>query len=102
MIDNAEAIRFVNEVVRPMAERLRDEFHRLSDAQLQWFGGINNLIANDGQEELADGREAEGISRLDGADIHLFMANALNVLAVLNGGGVMGVIAKPAVRQLAT
>lgn len=93
-ITNPQAIRFVNEQVRPLCERLRAlkaEFDALAPI---WYGGINTVITNSTQDAIADGREAEGVSRLTGADIHGAVAQFLGVTPNSE------IIAKPCVHAL--
>jgi len=93
-ISNPQAIRFVNEQVRPLCEKLRAlkaEFDALSPI---WYGGINTVITNSTQDAIADGREDEGISRLTGADIHGAVAQFLAITPNSE------IIAKPCVNPL--
>jgi len=93
-ISNPQAIRFVNEQVRPLCERLRAlkaEFDALAPT---WYGGINSLITNSAQDAIADGRENEGVSRLTGADIHSAVGQLLGVTPNSE------IIAKPCVNPL--
>lgn len=96
MITDPQAIKFANEQVRPLAEDIRALLARLAAAETVWYGGLNTLNPNDAQELLDDGREAEGISRLTGADINSFMAVALAMKAASNPE----IVAKPCVRPL--
>lgn len=94
-ITNPQAIKFVNEQVRPLAEELRAVMARLTSAQTDWFGGINALFPND-STAVADNRDAEGVSRLTGQDINSLMSTAIAVLGASN----TTIIAKPCVRPL--
>lgn len=95
MITDPNAIRFINEVVRPMAERAR-AFNLLTDnASTQWFSGINEMVPNT-LEAVDDGREAEGVSRLTGADVNSLMGIIINMKVASN----TDIIQKPCVRTL--
>lgn len=99
-VTNAEAIRFVNEVIRPMAERLRALTHLVESADTQWQNGIGTLMTADLAGNIMDGREAEGVSRLTANDVVLLMAQVETIKTQLTGVGVQSVIAKPCVRPL--
>jgi hypothetical protein len=99
-ITNTEAIRFTNEVVRVKAEQLRALKAEVDAVMAAWFGGINTLIPNDAGEALSDGRENEGVSRLNGADINSLVAQLAGIQTALDVEGVAGVISKPCVRAL--
>ena len=98
-ITNAEAIRFTNEQVRPMAEQLRDLQAVAEDMAGHWNGGINILFPND-SSAVDDGRDAEGASRLAGTDINNFITQVNTLLTQFAGAGVMDVIRKPTIRPL--
>lgn len=95
MIDDPQAIKFVNEVIRPMAESARAIVARVEDAKTAWFGGLNQMFPND-STAVDDGREAEGISRLTGQDIN----SVMSVLIAMDDQINAEIIAKPCVRPL--
>lgn len=97
-IENPEAIRFVNEQVRPSAEKIRGLKAEIDATMVAWFAGVDASIPNDAREVLADGREGEGVSRLTGADIHNFMARLASIQEGLSGKET--IIEKPCVRPL--
>lgn len=93
-ISNPQAIRFVNEQVRPLCERLRAlkaEFDALAPV---WYGGMNTIIGSSAQDSIADGREAEGISRLTSNDVTNAVAQFLAITPNSE------IIAKPCVNPL--
>jgi len=98
-IDNAEAIRFSNEVVRPLAERVRDLNVLCENAMAVWYGGMNSDFPND-STAVDDGREAEGVSRLTGGDVNSFMGQLATFVSQMDGAGVSDVVLKPCVRNL--
>lgn len=99
-ITNAQAIRWVNEVARPMAEQFRALKAEVDAALVQWWGGgLSAMFPNDASP-VADGRESEGVSRLTGADINSLVTQLAAFQAALNQAGVADVIAKPCVRAL--
>lgn len=92
-ITDAEAIRFCNEVVRPLCEELRALRVRIVAAQTQWFLGLNTVFAAPA-DTVEDGRAAEGVSRLTAADV----TNAVAQLLAVDPNA--QIIQKPCVRQL--
>ena len=68
-ITNPEAIRYANEMIRPLSEQLRGVLFQLESLE-EAVQRIMPMIPNDATEIVEDGREAEGISRLTGADVH--------------------------------
>lgn len=94
-ITDPEAIRFVNEQVRPLCEKARAMAAEIGAMQTLWFGGLDAQFPNDATA-LDDGREAQGVSRLTGAQIQL----AVGVLIAMLGQVNADVIAKPCVRPL--
>ena len=99
-ITNPEAIKFTNEQIRPMAERLRAIKVEIDSMMVDWFNGMNALIPNDVNEALEDGREADGVSRLNGDDIVGLIIVVQGIQATLNTAGYTDRIAKPTVRPL--
>lgn len=99
-ITNAEAIRFVNEQIRPMAERLRDLNALLDDTQARWFGGGISSFFSLGTDTVDDGRDSQGVSRLTAQDVTNLMTQIGTIVAQFDGAGVMDVINKPTVRPL--
>ena len=94
-----QAIKFTNEQVRPMAERLRGLKAEIDASLVQWFDGMNSEFSND-DTPVEDGRENEGISRLTGEDVNGLMFVLSEVQTVLNQPGYAERIAKPCVRPL--
>lgn len=92
-ITNPEAIKFANEQVRPLCEQVRALVAKIGSMQTAWFGGINTEFPND-TTPLADNRDAEGASRLTGADIN----SAINVLLAVAAASNGQIVAKPCVR----
>ena len=96
-ITNPIAIKFSNEVIRPLAEEMKLLKVRADQAMTDWYAGINTLFPND-SSPVQDGREAEGISRLTGADVNNLMGQVGVYKSQLEQPGVPQVIAKPCVR----
>lgn len=94
-ITNPEAVRFVNEQVRPLCEKARALAAEITAMQTLWFGGLDAQFPND-TTALDDGRDTQGVSRLTGAQIQLAVGVLLNMLGQANAE----IIAKPCVRPL--
>ena len=99
-ITDKRVVKFSNEVVRPLAEQIRDLYYRCKDAQVQWFGGLNALTINDANEKLADAREVEGVSSLSGADLNNMMTTICNHVTAIEKTGVLDIVSKPCVRSV--
>lgn len=94
-ITNPQAIKFCNEDIRPLAERIRALVAEIGSIQTRWFSGINTMFPNDGSA-VDDGRDAEGISRLIGSDVNSVMGIAITMASASNAE----IIEKPCVRSL--
>lgn len=103
MITDPEAIRFVNEVVRPLCERARALKADIDAARAAYDGGIGAFFFTHGNEPIDDKRESEGISRLTGNDVLAWVDFQLFAQKnALEAPGVQAMIAKPCVRTLVT
>ena len=96
-ITGPEEIKFVNEYIRPMCETIRYMKARGDDFAIKW-AGLSGGFPND-TSVVEDGRDAEGISRLTGADINA-VATVFNTLLGDIDATAETVIAKPCVRPL--
>ncbi len=102
-ITDPQAIRFCNEVVRPLCERFRALKADIDAARAAYDGGIGTFFYQHNAEAVQDGREAEGTSRLTGNDVLAFVDFVLyQQKAALEVTGVPELIAKPCVRSLIT
>ena len=98
-ITDPEAIKFVNEYIRPMCEQVRYMGARGSDFANKW-ALLGADFPVDPAEVVEDGREGEGISRLTGADINATAAVFLTLLASIGTPEAQATISKPCVRPL--
>lgn len=109
-IDNPQAIRYVNEVVRPLSEKIRALKAEIDASRVAYDGGIGDYFWNHGAEAVEDGREAEGVSRLTGNDVLAWnslvnydlkaVLDAVGTPATVQSVGGNVTIAKPCVRAL--
>jgi len=98
-ITNAEAIRFVNEQVRPLCEAARALKARIDAAQTQWYGGIDAHFAT-AEDTVEDGREDQGVSRLTAGDVTTAIAQLLKTATGQAAEWNDAVVSKPCVRAL--
>ena len=98
-ITEPQVTKYANEVVRPLAESLRALKARVDAALVTWDGTISTETPDDASV-LADEREAEGVSRLTGADINSFVAKLTGFQNLMELAGVEDTINKPCVRAL--
>ena len=98
-IVNPQVINYCNSVIRPLAEAMRSLDARCDAGLVTWFSQIAANCPND-SSPVADGREAEGVSRLTGADVNSFVAQMAAYQTALNQSGVADVVSKPCVRSL--
>ena len=98
-ITDAEAIKFVNEYIRPMCETVRYMGARGADFANKW-AQISGEFPNDPLEILEDGRDGQGVSRLTGADINAVATVFTTLLGEISGATAQAVISKPCVRPL--
>jgi hypothetical protein len=94
-ITDPRVIKFVNETIRPLAEEARLLKARVNDMNVKWSSEIQSLCPNT-TDLIADGRDAEGISRLTGQNVNdVQYALAVNIGALVDAS-----IEKPCVRPL--
>ena len=98
-ITDAEAIKFVNEYIRPMCETVRYMGARGADFANKW-AQISGEFPNDPLEILEDGRDGQGVSRLTGADINAVATVFTTLIGEISGATAQAVISKPCVRPL--
>ena len=96
-ITGPEEIKFVNEYIRPMCENIRYMKARGDDFAIKWTQ-LGSSFPND-TSVVEDGRDAEGVSRLTGADINA-VATVFNTLLGDIDATAEAVIAKPCIRPL--
>lgn len=97
-IDNPVAVLFVNERVRPLAERIIALKALMDDTLADWFAsGVNQMIPNDTGEDVTDPRP---VTTLTGADVNTAVFRLSQLLEVLDAQDAMTVLHKAAVRPL--
>jgi hypothetical protein len=95
-VTDPNVIRFVNEQVRPLCEQARALKARVGAMTTDWFAGINAKVPNDASA-IQDGRTAEGVSRLTGANVNSAVGTLIAAHDAINDQ----VAALPCVRPLA-
>ena len=69
-IDNVQAIRFCNEVIRPLADQAAQLNMRAISMIDQWFAQeLGNIIPNDTGQYIMDGSDSDGRPIMSGADV---------------------------------
>lgn len=94
-ITNPNTVKFTNEVLRPLCEKARALNTLIENASTQWFAGVNTTVPNT-TEVLDDGRVAQGVSILTGADLN----SAVGILINMKNASNTEIIQKPCVRAL--
>jgi hypothetical protein len=97
-ITDAEAIKFTNDYIRPMCENLRYMTARGADWSKKW-AELSSKFPDSNSEAVEDGREAEGISRLTGADINAVATVFASLLTIMDANA-QAAVTKPCVRPL--
>jgi hypothetical protein len=98
-ITDPEAIRFTNEVVRPLSEQVRALSANINAARAKYDALNGPPFYGHGEEAVEDGREADGVSRLIGDDVLAFVAVVLDQAKDLFNTNA-ATISKPCVRML--
>jgi hypothetical protein len=83
-----------------MAEKFRALKAEVDAALTTYNASVGTIFYNNTAELVDDGRESQGVSRLTGNDVLLFITQLQAFQTQLNGAGVGNVISKPCVRQL--
>jgi hypothetical protein len=101
-ITDPVVIAFLSERVRPRAEQIRALLHLLQDDRDEWLAeGIGALVP-DTSDIIQDGRAAEGVAQLTGAELRLIVISRYGeLLTTLEAAGAMDPIIKACVRALA-
>ena len=100
-ITDPQVIAFSNELVRPLAELLRDLDVFNEDGLDTYAGRIEALLTPHADGDIIqDGRELEGVSRLSKKDLVDFMAIANTVRTFFNNASTRDTVRKPTVRPL--
>jgi len=94
-IVNPEAIKFSNEQLRPLCEQARALMAKIDAMNTLWASGVNAMFPND-TSPVVDNRDAEGASRLTGANVQ----SAVGILNALKTASNTQIIEKPCVRVL--
>lgn len=94
-ITNPEAIKFVNEQIRPLCEEARALCARVDAMTTLWNSGLNSSFPNT-TEVVTDNRVNEGASILTGANIN----SAIGILQAMKTASNTQILEKPCVRVL--
>lgn len=94
-------IAYLNERVRPRAEQIRALLHRLQDDRAEWLAENIGSLVPDTADIIQDGRAAEGVAQLTGAEFRTIVVDRYGeLLNILEATGAMAPIQKACVRSL--
>jgi hypothetical protein len=73
--NNAEAIRVMDEEIRPLADTLMKAYFEMDNFLTKWNNGMSDLFAgcDTADDLILDGRK-DGVSKLHGLDLRSFIA----------------------------
>ena len=91
---------FIQTEARPMAERLRSLRYQIDSMLNEWDNGVSADVPNNATL-LEDGREAQGVQTVNGAQMHALIAFLRDdIKPILESAGAQTVLAKLSVRSL--
>lgn len=100
-ITDEVAIRFINEHIRPLAERIEAVDSYMQIVKARYTSIFSPVVSgNVAADTIEDGRQAEGVTRLTLGDIQNFATLVNNLLTQLETVGVRDVMRKPGVRKV--
>lgn len=98
-ITNAEVIRYSNEVLRPLAEKMQWLKLFVNDALDQW-DLIQASVPDRADQALEDNRRGEGVREINGQDIRRVIAVLNSYKTMMEAAGVARHLRKPSVRGI--
>lgn len=97
-MNDPEGIRFSNEQIRPLCERMRNMYWEFKALVPYWADTISGLIENNPADLIDDGREE--VTQLTGEDVYNVISEMGQYIAAIEEAGVLSTITKPCVRPL--
>jgi len=92
--------KFLSEVIRPIAEKMRALDYEIQAALTEWWGSkMNEAIKNDATA-YDDGRVDQGVAAVRGSEISNIITQMAEYKALMDRAGVRDTIQKPCVRPL--
>lgn len=86
-ITNPQAVRFANEVIRPLADAYAQLYFRTQAVAAEWAAqNIGALIPNT-PDVVVDGSALDGRPQITGTDVNLFAAQAVAFIADADANG---------------
>jgi hypothetical protein len=98
-ITNPAVIKFSNEVLRPMSERLRALKYTIDVELITFNSQILGQLAS-GADTIEDNRQVSGCAYLIAQDMISVMDIMAAIQTILSAGGVAQILSKPCVRGL--
>lgn len=100
-ITDPVVLAFLRNRVRPRAEQIRALLHLLQDDRDEFLAENIGVLVPDDDSVIQDGRAAEGVAQLTGAEFRQIVIDRYGeLLTVLEAAGVMAPIIKACVRVL--
>ncbi len=99
-ITNPGVIVFCNEDMRPFAEWLRKLKAIVTAMNDEWNTVFSSIVPDDPGEQLIDGRESEGVTQVDGDEMHDLMNLCATIETALSTTANEELLSKFAVRPL--
>ena len=100
-ITDPKVIKFSNEYIRPMAEKLRDLKITMDEASAVYQLEVSGIMsANAPTDIIQDGRAPSGVSVLTKADFQAIASILNSLINELDQPGVMDSVRKPCVRAV--
>ena len=96
-IVDPEAIKFVNETIRPLSESARALYYEIKAASVTW-SNVSSKIPNTA-DLIEDGRGPEGVSRLTGQDVQILTSFFGSFISAYETSSEVAMV-KPCVRSL--
>jgi len=83
-ITNVQAVRFSNEVIRPLANDYAQLYYRASLARDRWVAeGMGDLITSGADDEIIDGSQTDGRPGITGQMVNQLLTNVQALLTDL-------------------
>lgn len=99
-VTNPEAIRFINERIRPAADKFASSYIA-AVAHISAWEQLKDIIPNDAEVLIEDNRQREGISQITGRDVHAIAAMVKNIKDTLeaNNNALRDIVFKVSVQK---
>jgi hypothetical protein len=99
MVDNTTAVRFVNEQIRPAADRLAQAYYKAKQVRNEWYAMNMGDLLPVGGGEVLDGAASDGRHVITADDAVLLINRLEDLIAdyEASGNAKLNTVLKPAV-----